>query len=249
MRKAGLRSFGRWVETIRFALGRDRQEIGRFIRSSHLECSLAARLRLLGRLAWVTDNVRGYHGNGEMLRVGAAILGRSPPVVIEAGCGYGASTAKLSWFVAEAGGELWVFDSFRGIPDNDEVHQNLDGRRVLFKKGAFRGRERAVQRTVETYGRAEVCRWVKGDFADTLHEAPVADVILLDVDLVRSTRTCVRELFPRLRRGGVMFSQDGHLKATVDLLGNAEFWRAEVGTSQPVIAGLGSAKLLEWTKR
>jgi hypothetical protein len=69
--------------------------------------------------------------------------------------------------------------------------------------------------------------------------------VLLDVDLAASTRECVRWLYPRIRPGGVLLSQDGHLRATIELLADARFWRDEVGVPPPAIHGLGTVKLLE----
>ena len=69
--------------------------------------------------------------------------------------------------------------------------------------------------------------------------------MLLDVDLAASTRDCVRWLYPRIRPGGVLLSQDGHLRATIELLGDECFWRDEVGVAPPAIHGLGTVKLLE----
>lgn len=246
--RRGPGSARRWLETLRFALTRDRAAIAHFLGSRELGLPTRRRLWLLGRVAVVTQHVRGYHDNADILRVGMEILRRERPCVVEAGSGYGSSTAKLSHFVKEAGGQLWVLDSFRGIPANDEVHRNLDGRRVVFRAGAFRGRERAVRRVVERYGRPEVCRFVKGDFAETLPQLDVApDVVLLDVDLIRSTRVCVEALHPRLGADGVMFSQDGHLQATVELLSDPGFWRKDVGHEPPSIPGLGRRKFLRWS--
>src|SRR5262249_48466099 len=70
------------------------------------------------------------------------------------------------------------------------------------------------------------------------------DVALLDVDLVSSVRTCLAHLVPRLRPGGVLFTQDGHLRGVVALLADDHFWRDEVGVAPPAIEGLGSRKLL-----
>jgi hypothetical protein len=42
-----------------------------------------------------------------------------------------------------------------------------------------------------------------------------------------------------------MFSQDGHLRATVDLFSNASFWRDDVGVEPLEIRGLGKDKVLE----
>jgi O-methyltransferase len=257
--RRGPGSLYRQLQSLRFLLTRDRRAAWAFLRSSELPLSLAERLALVARFDRITNQVRGYHTLGEMLAVAGQILRRPGPVtVIEAGCGKGSSTAKLSLATRRAGGRLLVFDSFRGIPTNTERHHNLDGRPVVFRKGAFCGRLPAVQRTVATLGAPEVCHYVKGWFEDTLPEldrhlrtawpdrqpAPAIDVAILDVDLLSSTRSCLRAIVPRLARDGVLFSQDGHLRATHDLLGSRRFWEDEVGVAPPHIEGLGHAKLL-----
>jgi O-methyltransferase len=136
------------------------------------------------------------------------------------------------------------------MPANAERHENIYGRRTEFRAGAFRGTARLVERTIARYGAPEVCELVKGWFADTLPglEGPL-DVVLLDVDLVESTRTCIRWLYPRIRPGGVLLSQDGHLHATITLLRDARFWRDEVGVTPPVMQGVGTDKLVEIAAR
>jgi hypothetical protein len=235
---------------LRFAVGRDRRAILDFLGATYpIELSLAMRLTLVGRFVRITNRVRTYHTQAEMLTVADRVLrlaGRPGLTVVEAGVGKGGGTAKLSHVVALAGGRLVACDSFRGMPPNDEVHENLWGRRTTFREGAFRGTVSVVQRTVAALGRPEVCELVKGWFADTLPTlAGPVDVVLLDVDLVASTRTCVRWLYPRLRPGGVLLSQDGHLTGTVALLSDDGFWRHEVGCPRPVIEGLGRLKLIE----
>lgn len=236
----------RRLESVRFALTRDRAAIVEFLTASRGLGDLGARLGLLARFEQVTHHVRGYHALAEMLRVTGAVLDRPGAVVVEAGCGPGSSTAKLSLAVRAVGGELHVFDSFRGVPTNDEIHRNLDGRTVRFRAGAFRGRLSRVKRAVAERGAPEVCRYYKGLFAETLPEfcRPI-DVALLDVDLLASTRTCLIELMPLVRTGGVVFSQDGHLVATVELVRSPSFWTAEVGVAQPDVRGAGREKLIE----
>lgn len=227
--------------SLRYLATRDRAELIRFLAAR----DVAGRAALVGRCLRATNHVRGYHTLAEMLVVMNAILERPGAVVVEAGCGYGGSTAKLSLAVRRAGGRLLVFDSFRGIPPNDERHELLDGREVVFRPGAFRGRLAAVQRAVERYGAPEVCSWHKGWLADTLAAAPASiDVAVLDVDLEASTRTCLRQLVPRLAPGGVLFSLDGQLRATHELMADARFWREEVGVPVPHIDGLHRDKLL-----
>ncbi|HJL40493.1 MAG TPA: class I SAM-dependent methyltransferase [Myxococcales bacterium LLY-WYZ-16_1] len=248
-RRRGPGTWARRSESLRFAVTRDRQAWLRFFTHPFpVELSSSRRLALARKVLQVTQTVRGYHAEAEILAVGEAILCRSGrgPHVVEAGCAHGSSTAKLSWFVAEAGGRLTVLDSFRGIPENDEVHQTLDGRVARFRKGAFRGRFATVQRTLARVGVPRVCTLLKGDFEDTAPDVrgPI-DVLLLDVDLIRSTRTCLKALHPKVRSGGVVFSQDGHLRATVQLLSDPTFWH-DIGSTVPRIPELGTRKFIRW---
>jgi O-methyltransferase len=241
----------RKAKSLEYWATRDRAAALSFLTSSYpVKLDLPSRLRLLAQLTHITNHVRGYHTQAEMLRVIDRILARADRpdlVVVECGVAKGSSTAKLSLATRAARGRLLAFDSFRGIPPNVELHRHLDGRSVRFHEGAFTGRLASVERVVAEHGAPEHTTLIKGWFADTLAALPAAhvDVALLDVDLLSSTRTCVRALWPKLRRGGVLFTQDGHLEAIVQLLGDPAFWRDEVGVEPPSIPGLGRDKLLE----
>ena len=228
---------------------RDRAAVGRFSRQPYpFAFGLKDRIALIRAYLRITHRLRGYHTLAEMLEVTDAIFrlaGTRELTVVEAGAGSGSSTAKLSLAARAAGARLVVFDSFRGIPDNDEQHQLLDGTSLRFRKGAFRGRLAAVKRHVETLGAIEVCEFRKGLFEDTVPSfVGPAHIILLDVDLVASTRVCTKHLFGQLVPGGTLFSQDGHLRATVELFQDEAFWRSEVGVEPPEICGLGTDKLV-----
>jgi O-methyltransferase len=250
--KRGPGTLYRRLKSLEFLATRDRSAALSFALSRGLGgASMGARLGLIRAFVRTTNAVRGYHTLTQMLRISRAILDRAgrSPVVLEAGCGYGASTAKLSLAVRLAGGSLIACDSFQGIPENDEKHERLDGRKTEFRPGAFRGRLSSVRRTVETWGAIEVCRFEKGWFANVLPGIEEAlDVVVLDVDLAQSTRTAVVALWPRLRPGGVLFSLDGQLRATHEILGDAGFWRGQVGCEPPLVEGLGESKLLTLVK-
>lgn len=240
---------GTWyrrLRSIEYLATRDRRDAMAFILADDVPLPIRSRLGLIRRYITITNQLRGYHTLGEMLAISRAILQRPSPVVVEAGCAHGSSSAKLSLATAAAGGRLEVFDSFRGIPPNQEVHQHLNGRQTRFYAGAFRATLSSVERTIARFGDPSVCVLHKGWFADTLPaQAPEAiDVAVLDVDLIESTRTCIQVLFPRLRPGGILFSLDGQLRATHQLLADPSFWRDQVGTPPPSIAGLGRSKLL-----
>ncbi len=235
---------------MRFAIGRDRRAILAFLRANYpIPVPLGTRLDLVRRFLRITNHVRTYHTQAEMLAVADRVLrlaGRPDLTVLEAGAGKGGGTAKLSLVARLAGARLVVCDSFQGMPANAERHENIYGRSTEFREGAFRGTLSLVRRTVRRFGAPGVCDFVKGWFADTLPGVTrPLDVVLLDVDLVESTRTCMQWLYPLLRAGGVLFSQDGHLRATIALLGDARFWSDDVGVAMPEIRGLGCAKLVE----
>lgn len=239
----------RKLQSLKFLLTRDHRAVARFLLARYpFEFPRRARLAMLQDFLRVTHGVRGYHSLAEILTVSDAIFRRAdgrPLTVLEAGAGSGSSTAKLSIAVRHVGGRLLVFDSFQGIPTNDEQHHLLDGRPLQFRKGAFKGRLAAVKKRVAEFGAAEVCTFTKGLFETTLvgFEQSV-DVALFDVDLISSTRACALHVLPNLSPDGIAFSQDGHLRATVDLFEDEAFWRNDVGIEPPAIDGLGVNKLL-----
>lgn len=245
--RRGPGSLYRRLKSIEYLFTRDRGDVARFLVGGGAR-AVAGRIDLVRRFLAITHHTRGYHTLGEILLVADEVLRRRAPAVLEAGCAHGSSTAKLSLAVRAAGGRLGVFDSFRGLPPNDERHTHLDGRAIEFRPGAFRATLPSVRRTVERLGAPEVCAFHKGWFADTLpalDPRPHLDVVLLDVDLLDSTRLCVRELYPRLRPGGVLVTLDGQLRATHELLADPAFWRDEVALpAPPPMQGLGSAKLV-----
>jgi O-methyltransferase len=244
--------YRRW-QSVRFLVVRDRQAVLAFMRAAYpVPLSLPERWRIVRQFMRTTNAVRAYHTQTEMLTVADAILrraGQPDLTVVECGACKGGSTAKLSLVTRIAGGHLHVFDSFQGMPANDERDAHLDGRPVAFFAGAFRGRLSEVQRNVARFGALEVCTLHKGWFADTLPRfRQQVDVALLDVDLASSTRTCVAALYPQLRPGGVLFSQDGHLRGSVEVLRDESWW-AGVGAPRPEALGLGRDKLIALRQR
>lgn len=142
-----------------------------------------------------------------------------------------------------------MFDSFEGIPENTEAHNDSAPGQENFPRGSYRGALEEVKRNVERYGDVEVCRFIEGWFDATMptFNEPVA-AVYLDVDLVSSTRTCLKYLYPLLQPGGTLFSQDGHLPLVVELYEDPRFWEEEVGSEKPKIMRSRSQKLLRMVK-
>lgn len=243
-------SLYRGLKSLGLLATRDRTALLALLRADYPDpFPFSERLSLVARFVAATNAIRCYHTQAEMLVVADELLrmGRRPNLtVVEAGVARGAGSAKLSLVVSRLGGTLHLFDSFRGIPENGERLTRLDGSPVTFFKGAFTGRVPTVTRNLQRFGCPRCCVLHKGLFEETMpafDPGPI-DLALLDVDLLSSTRTCLVHLFPRLRPGGVVFSQDGHLREIVELLARERFWRDEVGVRPPRIDGLGARKFL-----
>lgn len=221
-----------------------------FLADGSLGVPFPVRASIVRRLYAASFAIDSPHRQEEVLSFMRAVLKlprNGPGVVVEAGAYKGSSTAKFSLACALARRELVVFDSFRGMPPNQEPHdRNIFGRPESFKEGAYLGTLEEVRSNVIRFGRIDVCRFVPGWFEDTLpaFDEPVA-AAYLDVDLAASTRTCLKYLYPRLKPGGVLFSQDGHLPLVIEVFADPAFWRREVGCEPPRVEGLGKRKLIK----
>ena len=143
-----------------------------------------------------------------------------------------------------------MFDSFQGIPANEQApSRTIHGQAVTFREGDYVGSLPEVRQNIATYGDLSVTTLVAGWLEETLpsFDEPVS-VAYLDVDLVSSTLTCMRYLWPRLSPGGIIFSQDGHITAVLDALADEYWWRANLGVRPPRLYGAGTEKLIYMTK-
>jgi O-methyltransferase len=232
---------------------RDLRACAAFVLNHALSISFSDRLRIVKELYAASFAIDSPHRQEEMLAFMRTILSlppSTPSVVVEAGAYKGSSTAKFSLAAAFAGRELVVFDSFQGLPDNNEPHdRNIFGRPEKFAEGSYCGSIDEVKANVARFGRPEVCRFVPGWFEETMpnFRKSIA-AIYMDVDLAASTRTCLKYLYPLLMNGGTLYSQDGHLPLVIDVFADTEFWRNEVGCQKPPIVGLGEKKLIWITK-
>lgn len=227
----------------------------RFLRTGHRGETFAQRWAFMNQLYVISNHVKCAHTQDEMLSVIEAILSVPPETqgcIVEAGCFKGGSTAKFSLAAQMANRRLVVFDSFEGIPDNQEAHgRNIFGEDAsqAFPKGSYCGALQEVKDNVTRFGTLQVCDFVKGWFEDTMvhFDRPIA-AAYIDVDLASSTRTCLKYLYPLLVPGGVLFSQDGHLPLVIEVLNDERFWEKEVGYPRPQIEGLGRLKLVKIVK-
>jgi O-methyltransferase len=158
-------------------------------------------------------------------------------VVVECGCFLGGSTANLSLACELAGRDLFVYDSFEGLPapDPDDKYGNE------MTEGFLRADLERVKKNVRRNGAIERCTFVKGFFADTLprHDQPVV-LCFLDVDLQSSLHDCVLNLWPHLTEQGYMFIDEYVLSDYCALFYSERYWREYFDTTPPGLIGAGS---------
>lgn len=228
---------------------------GKFLGTRLSAEAFSDRWNLMNQFYEISDKVHCAHTQFEMISVVEGILSvpkSVPGCIVEAGCFKGGSAAKFSLVAQMIDRKVVLFDSFEGMPENDEAHdKNIFGESAAdaFAKGTYRGALAEVQETLSRYGCVDRCEFHKGWFDDTMphFNEPVA-AAYIDVDLASSTRTCLKFLYPLLVKGGVLYSQDGHLPLVIEVFRDAEFWQREIGIPVPHVEGLGTRKLIKLVK-
>jgi hypothetical protein len=205
----------------------------------------AARARLVERFREVNSQVES--GTSPLVHVVLAreILSLPPDTVgdiVECGTWKGASSASLSIVCGMTGRRLLVCDSFEGLPDDGEVmHTGLHVKRYgRYQKGMFAGALEEVRENIRRCGNLDACQFVQGFFAESLRALhdPVA-FAFLDVDLARSTRECLRHLWPLLIEGGAIYSDDAGDLDVISVYFDTPWWRDTLGIPAPGFVGSG----------
>src|SRR5436853_4383590 len=91
--------------------------------------------------------------------------------IVEAGCFKGISSAKFTHAAKIANRKFVIFDSFEGLPDNAENHQqSIMGHSIQgwFVQGEYQGGLDEVRDNIAKYGFAHLCEFKKGWFDVTM---------------------------------------------------------------------------------
>jgi O-methyltransferase len=160
-----------------------------------------------------------------------------PGVVVECGCFRGGTSANLALACEVVGRELYIYDSFEGLPPAREGDQygHPQGRGFLSA-----GLEQ-VKQHVETYGAAGRTTYVQGWFEDTTphHEPPIV-LMFLDVDYQASLTDCILNLWPKLTARGLCFIDEYMMNDYCALFWSERFWSTHFDRTPPGLTGSGS---------
>ena len=156
--------------------------------------------------------------------------------IVECGCFKGAMTAKMSILCKAMGKELYVFDSFQGLPHDELFNDGIN----KWRKTQFSCPRNEVEAAVRKYGEIEVCHFVEGFFENTLQDYDLKpSMVFIDVDLTTSMRTCTEHFWPRLV-GPRFYSHEARIKEYVEALLDRQWWNDKFGRDPPPHVGCGT---------
>jgi hypothetical protein len=180
----------------------------------------------------------------EVLKVPKSLRGD----VVECGCYNGGTTIGLSWACALTNRKLIVCDSFQGLPkvktqEKYEIYPTKSKSIYIWEKGEFRseGGLKGVKKQVRTFGKIEVCQFVKGYFKHTLKTLDTKSIVFIfeDADLKSSVETCVRYLWPKLQLDCKFVSHEPWSINVVSVFYDEKWWQDTLGTYPPGFYGSG----------
>jgi hypothetical protein len=150
------------------------------------------------------------------------VRNRVPGALVECGVFRGGSSMTMALALAHAGDtgrELYLFDTYQGMPPPTDVDRESGGKSAADALAANKAIYcysplDEVQRNMARTGYpADRIRYVPGKVEDTLpaHAPERIALLRLDTDWYESTRHELEHLYPRLAPGGVLVIDDyGH---------------------------------------
>ena len=164
--------------------------------------------------------------------------------VVECGTFKGTTAIALSIACKIINRKLIIYDSFKGLPNSEREigkrnypHLKFTG---YYSKGMYSGSLEEVKKNVNIYGDLSVCEFRKGFFSKTLpkHKEKI-DFLFLDVDLVSSTKDCIKYLWPYLSNNSYVFTDDACDMDVVKVWFDNEWWKKNLRLKAPGFIGSG----------
>ena len=204
----------------------------------------ATREQLARSFAAIHKHVACAHQEAEALLLAEAILTtKAAGPIIELGCFKGGCTCKLSLVARATGRRLYVCDSFAGLPrpgQDDAHHELTSGRVKMYQQGDYCGPRAEVEANLRAHGAPEVCEIVEGFFEQTLPALDIQPCLaFMDVDLIESARTCLRNLWPRLQAGARFYTHEATAMTFLRGLLDPTWWTQTLRQHPPILLGAG----------
>lgn len=136
---------------------------------------------------------------------------------------------------------VWVVDSFEGLPEPDELNYPMDKDFNLHTIDYLKVSLEKVKGNFKKYDLLDeqVC-FLKGWFKDTLPSAPIEKIAVarLDGDMYSSTMDSLRNLYPKISKGGYIIIDD--YGAVASCAAAVKDFRKEFDIDEPLVR-------IDWT--
>lgn len=205
----------------------------------------------------INKNVECPHYGSDVLSFLNAFLetklNKVEGVVVEAGVYAGGLTCKMSLILnLFDNSEYYCFDTFEGMPKNNENHQkDIYGRDIsnLFKVREYYSSLENTKNNIRKFGNEENIFFRKGLFENTMKDFnKKISVLYIDCDLAESNRTVLKSLYKNVSKEGYIISQDAHIPLVINLLKDENFWSNDLGEQKPNIKNLGKSRIICFQK-
>jgi hypothetical protein len=132
---------------------------------------------------------------------------------VECGVARGGSAALIGLLLRQVHAErnLWLFDTFQGLPKPSQ--DNPDYKIADLYTGTCAASMEEVRGSLHSLGVTDNLHFVPGLFQDTLRSSPIEAIALLhlDGDWYESVKMCLESLYDKVSPGGVIqFDDYGH---------------------------------------
>lgn len=140
-----------------------------------------------------------------VLREFARLTDSLPGDLAECGCFEGASAFFISQ--ASSHGELFLFDSFKGLSRATELDKASGGDVRAWTSGDMRSHQTTLDRNLAGFERIQILPgWIPERFGEVASRT--FRLVHIDVDLYEPTRDSLAFFYPRLVEGGVIVMDD-----------------------------------------
>ena len=166
-------------------------------------------------------------------------------VLVECGSYKGASSVALSIAAKITNRKLIIYDSFEGLPDDESgpdnkreyPHLKIKGH---YESGMYSGTLDEVEQNLKNYGEREFCIIRSGFFNKSLtnHKEKI-DLLFLDVDLLTSTKDCIKYLWSHVKDNGYIYTDDSCDLKVVRIWFDKEWWLKNLNQDPPGYIGSG----------
>lgn len=217
--------------------------------SSKYNLTLKRKKDILKKIFLSFENVKSatsLEANIILLKYGLINLDlKTDGCIVECGCFKGASSITLSILAKITNKQLYIYDSFDGLPtidtssDKKAYYPHLL-KYTEYRQGMYKGSLDEVKNNIQKYGYLENCVFIKGYFSETLkdHKYDI-DFIFIDVDLLSSLKSCIINLWKYLSPNSYFFTDDSCDMNLVKIWFDDNWWKKNLNTNSPGYIGSG----------